>query len=374
MRVRVGHASPMLCDLEPMRTTTAVRITEHGGRDVLRYGEYELADVGPSDALVEVDTASVSRWDLKYRTGLPESMRLPGRIFFPLPQQLGREAAGWVRAVGRAVTTLAVGDAVAAVVHPENALSPEATRGQGNLSSGIEVPGHQSLGAYARYLVRDESLWFKLPPGTDLEQAAVTLWPFSTSHRILRDRLKVGLGDRVLVLGASGGMGQATLQLARLMGARPVAVTRSAAKADGLRRLGAETVVLSADLEDSASALEAICGPVDHVIDYVGDHRTIRAVLALMRPGASICFSTGEQDANAIPLTGADFVRLELNALGIRGARRQDALVALDLLTRGLIATPIVARYPLAHVAQAHAHLEDGLDEVGRIVLKPATD
>lgn len=352
----------------------AVRIVEHGGPEVLRYDRYELPGVGPTDVLVEVDTASVSRWDVKYRTGLPESMRIPGRAFFPLPQQLGREAAGHVVAVGPAVSTLRVGDAVVAAVHPENPLSIEAARGQGNLSSGVELPGHQSAGSYAQYLVRDESMWFPLPPAVDLEQAAVTLWPFATAHRVLRDRLRIGLGDLVLVLGAAGGMGQATVALARLMGARPVAVTRDAGKVDRLKAAGAESVVVvdGAGSEDGdAVERAALERPLDHVVDYVGDHRLVRSILPLLRPGGSICFSTGEQDPHPVPLTGADFVRLELNALGIRGARRHDALVALDLLERGLVSTPIVAAFPLADAARAHELLERGSGDIGRIVLKP---
>lgn len=155
------------------QTTPAVRIFEHGDENVLRYGEYPLEPPGPEDVVVQVQAASVSRWDIKYRVGLPVGYRLPGQAAFPLPQQLGREAAGRVIAVGDAVDQFNVGDHVVAVVHPEDPTSLEAARGLGNLSPNVAIPGHQSLGAYAKYLVRHQTMWLPLDSAIDLEQAAV---------------------------------------------------------------------------------------------------------------------------------------------------------------------------------------------------------
>jgi NADPH:quinone reductase-like Zn-dependent oxidoreductase len=354
-------------------TTMAVRIFEHGGPEVLTYDSYPLSEPGPHEVLVEVDTASVSRWDVKYRTGLPASLHLPGRAFFPLPQQLGREAAGVVAAVGTDVTGLKVGDHVVAATHPDDPSSREAARGLGNLSPGVELPGHQSLGAYAQYLVRDEGMWYRIGQQTDLEQAAVTLWPFSTAHRVLRDRLRANIGDTVLVLGAAGGMGQATLQLASRMGLRIIAATRNLAKGKALLALGADEVIDCSAAADARAAVLAFTAGhgVDHVIDYVGDHSLLRLALGLVRAGGTICVSTGEQDPAPLPVTGADFIRLELNLVGVRGARRNDALVALDLLERGLISTPIAARFPLAEAKAAHEYLDSAPDLVGRVVVKP---
>ena len=106
------------------------------------------------------------------------------------------------------------GDRVVGVTHPEDPDSIETARGLGNLSRNLAIPGHQAFGSYAQYLVRDERMWLPLPDGVDYEQAGVALWPFSSSHRVVHDRLKVRLCDTVLIAGASGGMGQATMQLA----------------------------------------------------------------------------------------------------------------------------------------------------------------
>jgi len=354
-------------------TTKGVRIFEHGDEDVLQYGDYPLERPGLRSVTVRVAAASVSRWDLMYRVGLPPELQHPGRKMYPLPQQLGREAAGEVIDVGADVTAFEVGDRVVGVVHPEDAMSVEAARGLANLSPNVELPGHTGLGAYAEYLMRDESMWFKLDDSVDIEQAAVTLWPFATAHRIVRDRMDVHLGDVVLVLGASGGMGAATVQLASMMGAVVVATSRSAAKAEGIRQLGASEVVVVEDLDEAARRLRRITrgAGVEHVVDYVGDNSLTRFAVRNMRLGGKYCVSTGELGGAPVPVSASDFIRLELSVLGVRGGRRNDALVALDLLTRGAISTPIAARFPLAEARQAHRFLEENRNAVGRVVLVP---
>jgi NADPH:quinone reductase-like Zn-dependent oxidoreductase len=214
----------------------AVRLFEYGGPEKLIYGEYDLPPLGERDVLVKNFAGSVSRWDVKYRAGDLARYQLPGRAPFPLPQQLGREAAGEVVAVGSAVKKFRPGDRVIGVTHPEDPDGVETARGLGNLSRNLAIPGHQAFGSYAQYLVRDERMWLPLPDGIDYEQAGVALWPFSSSHRVVHDRLRVRLGDTVLIAGASGGMGQATLQLCKLAGARVIAATRHAGKGGGLAR------------------------------------------------------------------------------------------------------------------------------------------
>ena len=136
--------------------TLAVRLFEYGGPEKLVLNEYDLPALGDRDVLVKNLAGSVSRWDVKYRAGDLARYQIPGRAAFPLPQQLGREAAGEVVATGSAVTQFKPGDRVIGVTHPEDPDSPEFARGLGNLSRNLAIPGHQAMGSYAQYLVRDE--------------------------------------------------------------------------------------------------------------------------------------------------------------------------------------------------------------------------
>ena len=352
--------------------TVAVRLFEYGGPDKLTFGEYDLPPLGPCDVLVKNFAGSVSRWDVKYRAGDLARYQLPGRAAFPLPQQLGREAAGEVIAAGGAVTRFKPGDRVIGVTHPEDPDAVETARGLGNLSRNLAIPGHQAFGSYAQYLVRDEHMWLPLPSGVDYEQAGVALWPFSSSHRVVRDRLKVRLGDTVLIAGASGGMGQATMQLCKLAGARVIATTRHAGKAAILSELGADAAVVTTDPERARADVLALTGGegVDHAVDYTGSPELLRFLGTVMRLGGRLVVSS-EQGREPMPFTAADMIRLELNLLGIRGARMNDMLGVLKLLGDGRIKTRIAARFPLARVGEAHTLLETSPDLVGRIVLLP---
>jgi NADPH:quinone reductase-like Zn-dependent oxidoreductase len=353
-------------------TTMAVRLFEYGGPEKLVFGEYPLPPLGGHDVLVKNFAGSVSRWDVKYRAGDLARYQLPGRAAFPLPQQLGREAAGEVIATGGAVTRYKPGDRVIGVTHPEDPDSGESARGLGNLSRNIAIPGHQAFGSYAQYLVRNERMWLPLPDGVDNEQAGVTLWPFSSSHRVVRDRLGVKLADAVLIAGASGGMGQATMQLCKLAGARVVATTRHAAKAPLLRELGADAAIVTADAEHARAEVLALTAGegVDHAVDYTGSPDVLRFLGSALRLGGSIVVSS-EQGREPVPFTAADLIRLELNLLGIRGARMNDMLTVLKLLGESRIQTRIAARFPLARVAEAHELLMNSADLVGRIVILP---
>jgi putative oxidoreductase len=283
-------------------STMAVRLFEYSGPDKLIYGEYELPPLTDHDIMVQNHAASVSRWDVKYRNGDLARYQLPGRAPFPLPQQLGREAAGEVVAVGPRVQRFKPGDRVVGVTHPEDPDTIETARGLGNLSRNLLIPGHQTFGSYAQYLVRDQRMWLPLPDGVEYEQAGVALWPFSSSHRVVRDRLGVCLGDTVLITGASGGMGQATLQLSKLAGSRVIATTRYEKKTATLRDLGADEVVVTVDEEHAHNRVLAITGGegVDHAVDYTGNPSLLRFLTGVMRLGGNIVV-TNEQGRNPLP-------------------------------------------------------------------------
>jgi NADPH:quinone reductase-like Zn-dependent oxidoreductase len=357
----------------------AVRLFEFGGPDKLVYGEHPVPELGPGDVLVKVLATSVSRWDVKYRSGEVHAFYgkstghhggIHGRRAFPMPTQLGRDAAGEVAAVGEGVTTLAPGDRVLGMTNPENALSRASIRGLGNLSGGVDLPGHTMFGGYAQFVARPESYWIKVRPDLDLDQGAAAMWPCATAHRIVASRLDLRMNDSVLITGAAGGMGTATLQLAKLAGATVIATTRHRGKADKLKREGAD-IVVDTSREDALAIIRDVTGGegVDAAVEYTGAPALMRLCIDALRLGGTFCPVGGE--LSDIPLRVIDMVSKELNVRGIRGATRNDQRVVAELLEKGRITMPIHAVLPLAEAGRAHAMLENGEDLVGRIVLHP---
>jgi NADPH:quinone reductase-like Zn-dependent oxidoreductase len=357
----------------------AVRLFEFGGPDKLNYGDYPEPAIGPDDVLVKVIATSVSRWDIKYRTGEVHQFYgkatghqggIHGRRAFPMPMQLGRDVAGDVVAVGADVDSVKPGDRVVGLVHPENPSSVNSIRGLGNLSTGVDLPGHTMFGGYAQYVARPQSYWIKISPTLSFDQAAAAMWACSTAHHIVAGRLNARMNDIVLITGASGGMGTATLQLVKLAGGTPIATTRSARKAEALQRAGAEFVVDTSASDALQTIREFTHGEgVDGAVEYTGATALMRLCIDAMRFGGTFCPVAGEM--NEVPLRVIDLVSRELNVHGVRASTRNDQRIVVELLEKGRITMPIHAVLPLSQVAEAHRLLESSEDLVGRIVLHP---
>jgi NADPH:quinone reductase-like Zn-dependent oxidoreductase len=355
-------------------TMKAVRIFDFGGPEVLTFADYPMPEVGPHDVRVRIEATSVSGFDLKYRSGVLHRNRggdkaaLPGRNPFPMPMQLGRDGAWIVEAVGKGVTKFKPGDRVVGMTHPANPESIETLRGLGNLSSGVEIPGHTMFGAYAQYVCRPESYWLPLADAVSFDEAACVMWPATTAHRVVMTRLGIKLGNALLVTGATGGMGFATLRLAKLAGATTIATTRDDKKVSLLKANGADHVVVTGG--DDAQAIRKLTDGrgVDGAVDYTGSNAVMRLCCDSMRLGGSICLTFGEP--GPLPFTAWDMNRLELTVRGVRGGTPADQLVVWELMNGGVLRIPIERVLPLSEAAQAHALQEAG-SLAGRIVLRP---
>ena len=357
----------------------AVRLFEFGGPERLVYGDYPEPELGRGDVLVKVIATSVSLWDIKYRTGEVHDFYgratghhggIHGRRAFPMPMQLGRDVAGEVATVGADVTDLKPGDRVVGLVHPENPASLNAIRGLGNLSTGVDLPGHTMFGGYAQYVARPQAYWIKIGPALSFDQAAAAMWACSTAHHIVAGRLQVRMNDNVLITGASGGMGTATMQLVKLAGGTPIATTRNAAKAAALRRAGAIHVVDTMAPDVAATVRELTHGEgVDGAVEYTGATTLMRLCIDAMRFGGTFCPVGGEMAD--VPLRVIDLISRELNVHGVRASTRNDQRIVVELLESARITMPIYATLPLSQVGEAHRLLESADDLVGRIILHP---
>ena len=349
----------------------AVRIFEFGGPEVLQYGDYPDPELGPHDVLVRVRASSISLFDIKYRKGLLSHVKLPGRRGFPMPMQLGRDAAGVVEAVGAEVKSFAPGDRVIGLVSPLNPFSDLAIMGLGNLSTGIDLPGHTMFGSNAELVSRPDNYWLPLPSEVDWFEGAAALWSYATARRLLMDRIGARADDSLLVIGASGGMGSATVDLARTMGLRIIAVTRSRDKEGFLLECGADAVVVLEEGSDPVKNVREAAGGlgVDSAIDFAGSLETMRLCIDSLRPGGTFVPIGGDQTRDSMPITVADCVRLELNIRGGRGSTVFDQKAVLNLLKHRRIKPAIDKVLPLAEIRAAHEHLERG-GVNGRIILE----
>ena len=305
-----------------------------GSPEVLRLAVLPAPQPGPGKVLVRIRAAATNPWDWHFVRGLPYIARLNGagvlRPKHPIP---GGDVAGEVVATGDGVTRFAIGDT---------------------------VYGFIEFGGFAEYAAVAETALAAMPGNLTFEQAAAVPLAATTALQGLRDAGRVKAGDRVLVIGASGGVGTFAVQLAKSFGAHVTGV--ASGRNDALvRALGADRVIdytredvtggderydviLQLAGTASGSELAPILAPGGRLVMSGGDSpnrwvgpfgRVIRGVIKGKRSGRSIAPLTAKWNAD-------------------------DLAVLAGLLERGTITPVIDSTYDLAHTADAIRYLESG--------------
>lgn len=354
-------------------TMKAVRLFEHGGPEVLQYVDVPLDGPGPGEVLVKVHATAVNQWDLRYRSGKLPPNPLPGRPPWPLPFQLGRDAAGEIVAIGEGVARWKVGDRVVQMPHPACGHCPMCLRGRDNLCVSTAYPGHQTFGGYAEYVVRSQNAVLPIPENVGYESAAATLWAYTTPLNCTFRRAPVSVGDTVVITGASGGLATACVQLAKLFGARTIGTTTKPERADQLKALGYDHIIDTGDPE-AAAQVKAMCGGfgADAVWDCVGGSQFLGLSVAMVRLGGAIAVlgAPVTQDGFDLEINSLAFIFGELNIVGVRAATRRDQQLCMQLLGEGKISPVLDRTFPLAEAAEAHRYLEQQ-QQVGKVLLAP---
>ncbi|HEY4065954.1 MAG TPA: zinc-binding dehydrogenase, partial [Burkholderiaceae bacterium] len=232
-----------------------------GGPDAFRIVDLPMPVCGPGDVLVRVRACGVSFRDVVERNGTYRR-----DVSYPLI--IGLEISGVVQAAGALVTSVQAGDHVCSKAFSSCGLC-------GHCRSGRESTCLQRRpvrGGYAEYVALPEDAWVRVVPALPFELSCSLGPACGVALNAVRDCARVSLGETVLVTGATGGVGLPSVQLARLAGARVIAVTREALKSAALREAGADEVVVmdaGGRFADQVKALTADAG-VDVVLDNVG--------------------------------------------------------------------------------------------------------
>jgi NADPH:quinone reductase-like Zn-dependent oxidoreductase len=246
--------------VERERTMKAIVRDRYGSADVLRLSEVERPEVGEEEVLVRVRAAGLDRGAWHIMTGLPYLLRGAGYgLRRPKVAGLGSELAGVVEAVGPKVTGLAPGEAVF-----------------GTCSA-----------SFAEYASTEPDKLARMPANLSFEQAAAVPVSAVTALQALRDRGRVQPGQRVLVIGASGGVGTFAVQIAKALGANVTGVA-STQKIDLVRSLGADHVIdyTRADITDDHERY-------DLVLD-IGGNRPLSQLRRVLTTNGTLVIVGGE--------------------------------------------------------------------------------
>lgn len=323
----------------------AAVIEKQGGIENLVYRDWPDPVPRDGEVLVRVRGCGLNHLDIFVRRGMPG---------FPVPTPFisGGDIAGEIAALGQGVSGWQVGDRVA--LHP---VTHEGMMGE-------EIPG--GMAEYVR--VSADNL-IRLAPHVSFEAAAAIPIAFGTAIRMLFEIGKIGPSDLVLVLGASGGVGIACVQLAKMIGAKVIAAAGADEKCEQLRRIGADETInySNRDFSREAWALSGRKG-VDVVVNYTGGDTWIPSLRVLKPRGRLLtCGATaGFETANDMRFI---WVR-ELQILGSNGYSKENIATALAYVAKGQIEPVISHRLPLSQAREAETLMEER-KFLGKIVLVP---
>jgi alcohol dehydrogenase len=335
----------------------AMVLREHGGLENVRL-ESDFPDpvAGDGDVVVRVKATSLNYHDIFTRRGMPG-------IKVPLPAIMGLDVAGEIAALGPGVKGWKIGDAV--LVDPIN-------RVEGGLMGETVHGGLAELcRARAHQLVA-------IPEGVSFAEAAALPVAWGTALRMMYTNGHVAAGEKVLVLGASGGVGVCCIMLAKLKGAEVIGCTSSPVKAERLKALGADHVIDTSAM-DFVTAVYDLCGKparrgagtdkgLDVVVNYTGGDTWVKSLRCLKVGGRLLtCGATAGFD----PKEDIRFIwTFELKVLGSNGWARADIETLLDMVRSGTLKVPIDRLYPLAEAGEAMRVMENR-ELFGKIVVTP---
>jgi alcohol dehydrogenase, propanol-preferring len=325
----------------------------HAWGGPLRYGEHRDPAAGPGEVLVAVRACGVGLTVVNYmsgRLGRPE----------PLPRVPGHEFTGVVVEAGHGVTGVRSGDRVMSYFYLTCGRCDWCRSGREPLcqNHGGYVGVHRD-GGYAELVSLPEANVLPLPDGVPFVGGTVIPDAVATPYHVCAARAGVRVGDRVLVIGAGGGVGIHMVQMARLFGGGVVAVDTDDAKLEHCRRLGAEAAVNITRTDAHDRALAALEGGATVAIDLVGSRETLAWAFGLLGPGARMVMLTTFEGVG-LDVAPRKMVMGELAILGSRYCSRAEVLAAARLVRDGRIAPVVSQVRPLSEVEVLHEMLRAG--------------
>ncbi|HYK16111.1 MAG TPA: zinc-binding dehydrogenase [Burkholderiales bacterium] len=332
----------------------AVVLKQHGAIDSLEYvTDFPDPKAVDGHVVIRVGATSFNYHDIFTVRGMPG-------IKVPMPMIIGLDIAGEILEVGAGVAGWKAGDRV--LVNP--------------LNKQKGLMGEMMHGGLAEKCLVAADQLIRMPEGVSYEQAAALPVAYGTAHRMIVTHDTIKQGEKVLVLGASGGVGTGCVLLAKMLGAEVIACASSADKIQRLKDLGADHVINYKDTDFSKWAIEKFGKPqrrnyeggVDVVINFTGGDTWAPTLKCVKRGGKIlVCGATAGYD----PKEDLRYVwSFELKVIGSNSFYDENLKALMDLIVQGKMKPVIDEVLPLAKAAHGLKLIEDR-EVFGKVIVCP---
>jgi NADPH:quinone reductase-like Zn-dependent oxidoreductase len=339
----------------------AILIHQHGGPEALQYGDFPTPSPGPGQVLVRLRAAALNRLDIWVREGWPG-------IRLEYPHIPGADGAGFVEALGPGVRGWQPGDRVVINSNLSCGECDYCRAGWDNRCRSWQLLGETVRGTYAQYVVVPAVNLYPLPEGFDERAAAAAALVFHTAWHSLIKRAHLRAGESVLVVGASGGVNTASIQIAKLAGAVVYVVGSSPAKLALAESLGADYLIDRSQDENWSRTVYAMTNKrgVDVVVDNVGTTYA-QSFRAACKGGRIL--TVGNTGGAKFEIDNRFIFGKHLSLLGSTMGTHQDFAEVMGLIFAGKLRPVLDRDYPLEEAAAAHLRLQSG-EQLGKVTLR----
>lgn len=339
----------------------AVVIDEQGEPEVMRYRAIEMPALLPGQVRIAMRACSLNYHDILTRRGMPG-------VRTPLPMILGCDCAGVIAEMAADVEGWALGDRVLA-----DPLSRFERHEDPDPKMLIKFLGDTRWGGYADYCVVWARQLIRLPDSVPTEVAACLPVAYGSAYRMVMHHGKIKAGDRVLVLGASGGVGNCAVQLAKSAGCFVVGTCGSEARGQQLEDLFGVDATINTAEEELVKATRALTGGsllqgggFDVVVNSQGGEFWAKGLRCLRMGGRMV--ANGALSGFDPPTDIRYIFQGELTIQGSNGWQHEDVARLVDLVAAGKLQPHIGATYPLERGIEAHLALEER-KHFGKVVI-----
>ncbi|NMT64301.1 zinc-binding dehydrogenase [Marinobacter orientalis] len=363
------------------KTMKAMLLTGHGGIDRLEYTEdVPTPEPASGEVLVQVTATAKNNTDRKAREGLyptrekgeVTSFQMGGSATLTFPRIQGADVVGHVVAVGKGVDEGRIGQRGLLDFN----LYPDERR---DINLVPDYYGHGADGGFAEYIAVPSDQFHHIDNAdlADAELASMGMCSYQTALHMLTSA-RVKSGEHILVTGASGGVGTALIQLCRIMGAIPYALSQQD-KSEALLKLGAEAVLDRSDMTDFADKVRAVTGgrPIDAVMDLAGGEMTDQFIDTMIfdmnrrgdYPRLSIA---GASAGNVSEIMWTRIYLYQVQVFGVSHGTRDEAAQLVEWIRSGQLKPVLHAAFKLSDLHDAERYFVNrDSNYLGKIVIVP---